>query len=524
MPKDSSAKGKPKRSGLDPFLILAIAATLSSIAYWTAYSYNAYGTFHEYADVGLSAYNMYYYIHYPGNVSGLQWLIFSNHISIVQLLIALPIFYLGQSVMTLLVMQAILLSASGLLLFFIARDLLNSSALGLLFCLALLLNPGMHGMLIFDYHAEDFILPLYLMVFYFFMKARTYPFALSSTLLLGTIEEAPVLSIALGLGLLVYVSIVTRRNPRSLPNPQLMKKMALSLIVASIIVLGAYYLIIGSMVSSYKSTYTSLPPQLQAYPYLQQQINGTTSYSLGGSDNRIVPGWLPAYVVYGLAVALLGFGLTALLDPVSLLIFASPWLAAGLLLKNYLFFYIFDQYFSYVLGGCIAAAILGWIALQNGKGMLPKALRALGGDGRVKPAGGWAVTAMVAIVIALLLLSPFFVLSRSTNSLSQDFLFQVSPQQRIYYGQLDSMISLIPGNAPLLAQNFMMAHLFNREYFEQLEPGAGFFVPQYVLVDFNYNASGGAFLNDQQGVFNSLISSNYTLYASNSTAMLYKHD
>ena len=515
------AKGatKGQKSASDLFMYAAIFATVLSIAYWTAYASNAYNTFHEYADVGMSAFNMYYYIHYSGNVTGLQWLVFADHVSPIQLLIALPVFYIDQSVMTLLVMQAVLLSLSGLLLFFIVRDLLKSGALGLLFCLGLLLSPAMHGMLIFDYHAESFILPFYLLTFYFFMKARVKPFVMSSLLLICTIEEAPFLSLTLGIGLLLYVVLGSRDGSRSVTDAKLMMRMALGLIAISVIALFAYYATINYLIGTY-ATYPQLPMQLQVYPFLQDQIKGVAGASIANGP-LVQQEFLYAYVPYGLALALLGFGLTVAMDPIILLLLASPWLTIGLLLRKYVFFYVFDQYFSYVLGGTIVAAVLGWMMLMEKRGIIVKALLKVTAGRGAGFLPSLLVASFIVVNLLLILLSPIFTLSGSTNNLSQDFLFLVTPQQQVYYSQLRSMIALIPSNASVVAQNFMMAHLSNREYIEQLEPGYGYFVPQYVLVDFNENVSEGAFMNDQYGVFKALVASNYTLYASNGTAMLY---
>lgn len=65
-------------------LVLAISAI--SALYWFLFALNAYNAFHEYADLGFFAYNMWYDLHYTAAVSGLQFLVFANHIAPDQLL------------------------------------------------------------------------------------------------------------------------------------------------------------------------------------------------------------------------------------------------------------------------------------------------------------------------------------------------------------------------------------------------------------------------------------------------------
>ncbi|MEM4067052.1 MAG: DUF2079 domain-containing protein, partial [Candidatus Micrarchaeaceae archaeon] len=152
--------------------VVAVFLTLLSMIYWTAFGFNAFYTFHEYQDLGIFAYNMWYDIHFPGVMHGLQLLVFGNHVAPDQLFIILPLFYLDQSPLTLLFIQAAILSCTALVIYFVANNLLNDEKLAFLIFLAFLLNPGMHGMLVFDYHAESMIILFYILTFYFLMKAR----------------------------------------------------------------------------------------------------------------------------------------------------------------------------------------------------------------------------------------------------------------------------------------------------------------------------------------------------------------
>ena len=151
------------------FFYLALSAVLISIIYWSCYSLNAYHTYQEYGDVGLSAYDMYYHIHYASILNGFQYLVFANHISPDQLFI-LPIFALFPSVPTLLFIQAIVISLTGLVIFFVSRTIIKNEKISLLLCLAFLINPGTFGILLFDYHAE-MLLPILFMLMFYLIKS-----------------------------------------------------------------------------------------------------------------------------------------------------------------------------------------------------------------------------------------------------------------------------------------------------------------------------------------------------------------
>ena len=118
MPKGSGGNAKGK---FDVWLVLAGLLTVANFTYWCLYSLNAYNTFHEFGDLGAFAYDMYYHLHYPNIVWGLQYLIFGNHIA-PDLILVLPMYAIFQSALTLLFIQAAVLSVTGLVLFVVARD------------------------------------------------------------------------------------------------------------------------------------------------------------------------------------------------------------------------------------------------------------------------------------------------------------------------------------------------------------------------------------------------------------------
>ena len=122
-------------------------------------------------------------------LSLLELSVFGQHIAPDQFMVLFAFFFF-QSPLTLPIIQLLVLSLTGLLVFGVARDLLKSDRLALIMCAAYLLNPGMHGLLIFDYHAEFFIIPFYIMTFYFYMKAKVRLFLVSLVLLLGAVKKS----------------------------------------------------------------------------------------------------------------------------------------------------------------------------------------------------------------------------------------------------------------------------------------------------------------------------------------------
>jgi uncharacterized membrane protein len=306
-------------------LAVALFLVAASITYWCAFAINSYSTFRLSWDVANSAYDMFYHIHYPAAVHGLQYLSFAAHLAPDQLLV-LPIFYLYQSPLTLLFMQAVVLSFTGLLIFFIAKRLLKNSFFGLLLCFAFLISPGMHGMFISDYHAEFLIIPFVLLTFYCFMTMKRIPFLASALLLLGTIETAAFVGVALGVGLLFYELLYDRKIKKTLRNERL--RLSFWLIALSIVAVAAYAYAASSLNSGYSSgSYQTLPTELRVINFGPQQA-GQLASALGNNLSAPQP-ISPAFAIYGLMVVFLGFGIGALLIPEVTLILALPWLIEG---------------------------------------------------------------------------------------------------------------------------------------------------------------------------------------------------
>lgn len=506
----------------DFYLYAAAAAALISIVYWSLFAINAYNTFHEYHDVGDAAYSMYYHTNYPNQISGLQYLVFTNHIAPDQLLL-LPIFYLFPEALTLLFVQAIVISLTGLLLFFVVKELSKSKAWGFIFCIVFLINPGVHGILIFDYHVEFLIIPLMLLVFYFYMKVNKPLFLISLLLMLGAVDTSPIVGVSLGLGLFLFDFVHTDNKKLKKQRMQL----ASVIIALSLIALLIYAVIDQSLLNSYATGYQNMPQIFQVIPFVPQQIAAIASQPI--SQLPISQWQISAYVyaALGLIAGVFFFGFLVLSDPLVSLLLAAPWLAKIFILGSFEYAALYLHYYVYVLGGTVIASILGLLLIYERKGLVARLIKKRGGHTvfsnyktYLYHANILTRSTIMLITTILIFISPLFVLSKNVNYPQQDFLFQINASQREIISQLDFVMNQTPTNAPLMTASFVTPHVFTREYME--EPSASpQFVAQYVLVDYNLNVSQHAF--DDYGAFVAYMSAhNYSLIVENGTAQLFK--
>ncbi len=490
---------------------------------------HAYNTYHEYPDVGIYSFDMYYHLHYPGIVNGLQYLVFGNHIAPDQLL-ALPLFLLLPSAVTLEVFQSIVLALTGLVIFFIAKDLLKNEKVAMLLALAFLLNPGIWGMLIFDYHAEMFIPLFLLLTFYSMVKNRKYLFVASLLLLLGTIEVSPFIALALAISMGAYALV--REKNRAVRRSWL--KYSGIVAIAAVVVFLAYGFLTSYLANAYNSGQYPLLPQISMLP---ATTSGQFSQvGVGLSNYGVVSQFwyfrsMDGYLLYALAVILVGFGVACLFDPLFALLFVSPWLFEMLIVGNTTFLFVWYQYFSYAIGGAVCITLLTLRSL--GSTDIRRSFSLLGS---IKTNSKYLTLSVPICVIIICLFYPHFVRSINLNNLGQSFLFQSNSSQMLQIRQLDSLINLIPSNAPLMAPYFTMPQLFGRRYFEIIPAGYSnytvvstneiqgemWFQPEYVLADFNNNISLNSGSDYQLQNFENITANGYSLYAENGTAMLYR--
>ncbi len=426
------------------YLYAAIALTLMSSVLWTAFQVNSYNTYRFTSEVGYAAFPMYYYLHFPGLVHGLQYLVFQDHIAPDQWLL-MPLFYLFPSSLTLMVAQAIITSLTGLLVFLIARDLTKNPLLALAFSLVYFINPGIVGILIFDYHVEVFILPFYLLTFYYYMKLDRKPFYLSLALLLCTFESVFSIVAALGLGLLAYEYLCDRGNASRGERMRL----AIVIVAAAAASLLFYNLVYYGLQGSYSTLNSAVPPNMRLLEYPLIPLNFNMGSLARGS---VVANALETDLLYAFSLVFLSFGIASLFDFVPTLIFALPWLAGLFLLQNYQFLYAWRN--SYVMGGVIVGAILGSEYASNAARRVSAFLARLNtGIEEIPPT---LLIAAMAIAIGL----PFGILM--SQGIFTNSAFQSASVSPLSYAQISSVEALIPPNASVMTQFNIFPRMFQR--------------------------------------------------------------
>ena len=508
---------RPNRDRI--YLIIALIITILATVYWLAILTHAYKTFLDgTGDLAVYSYNMYFNIHYPNIASGIQFLVYSNHIS-PDVLLILPIYYLYQHSVTLLYIQIILICLSSLLVFYITRELTKNSLLAIMFQIAFLLNPGVTGILNYDFHIEFLLVPTYLLVFYFYMRSNKKLFAVSFILLLGAVEEAPLLGLTMGMGLLAYELYNVKFKWSSVAKAK--KLMLYAIFICSILTGLLYYGAIRYLQASYSTSYQQLPHMLQ--------INGGSEISLIGdlhnfvanpiefvkSNFSIFSNPIALYIlILSVLIVFFGFGFFTLKNPIITLLFLLPWIIGILTWPGNLphFLYQGYQYYSYSLGSTIAAATIGAALilekqLKSGKSTAVQSL--------------FMGLSVVIIALILMLSSLAFAIKPVSFPLSYG---EAVPSPMYNQTQIYPLISLIPQNASLMTNDVISPHLAERKYIEFLwsyETNNSYFVPDYILVSYNntINVSTNQTFNFLQ---RSLTNYTYELVQRNGNARLYK--
>ena len=507
-----SVEGSTSKDRL--YLYVAIFLVFLSIAYWTLFVFNGYTGFRYFDDLSVHYYSMYYNAYHLPQSDPLQFLVIGNHIAPAELIPFL--FYLAfQSPLTLLFFQEIVLSLSGLLIFFVSKDLLKNDKIALLLCAAYLVNPGMHALIIYDYHEEFLFIPFYILTFYYYMKADNRRFYLSSLFLVGVMDISVIISTAMAIGLGIYELIEDKDAERRKKRLRLSAALICMAMAALLFYNAVYFTVTAGYASAGMSNY---PPvlKLRQFPLVpfNNIANGFTcpsciiSYAQAYGGNTYVV----LLVSYGLAVALIGFGLAFAFDLIPTLILISPLLAAIFVFKDWQILSIGAEYLSLFACMMFVATILGLMKLQE-----LKAHPTLFGKDVYKLVV-WSAP-IIAVTLLIISLQVMSVTSAAPNFINSLFL-TTSPSMQKQYEQLNSIISLVPQNSSIFTQGFIWPRFLNR-------PDASafgfelYFQPEYILVDFDSNITSLDTEPAQAGALCTYINQNsYELEAQNGSATL----
>ncbi|MDE1854814.1 MAG: DUF2079 domain-containing protein [Candidatus Micrarchaeota archaeon] len=501
---------------------------LASFAFWSNFVIVKYTMFrYSYSDFGFYAYNFYYTLHYPSTFQGLQYLVIGNHIAVDQLLV-LPLFYLYQSPLTLLLLQVLVISLTGMIVFFIAKELLKNDFIALALGTAFVLNPGVQGMIVFDYHPEFLIIPFYLLTFYFYFKRERALFFASLLLLLGTLDSVVFIVLALGFGLIYYEFFHEKDSKTRAARLRL----AAYIVVFSLISLLLYIEVANQLIASYSQGNAAFPHVFRAFQFdLPVVAKLATGIGVQYNYSAINSTWLtfyhtnifqaPAFLFVAIVVAILVFGVAAINDPLLAIILDSPWLLALIGFGYVVYGSIDFQYFSYVIGGTVVSTLLGTLLIYRNRGVWHFISRAYA---HAKEQRVLIICASILIPTLYAFMVGMFVHAQGTNA--PFLLFNNSEYNASCYAQLNFVISRLPSNSSLMTESSIFPHVADRRNVEAMTwiNGSVYFTPEYILVDFNncINVTELDLRNESSILASYMSRFNYSVYLTNGTVRLYR--
>ncbi len=511
----------------DPYLLAVLIMSFVFVIYWSALANFRFTTFqYSYYDAGVNLNSFYLHILYPGEMPGLQYLVFANHLSIFALFVT-AVLSIFNNPLTIFVLQYIFLAGAALVAYFIGRDVVNNRFAGSALALAFLVSAGTRGIAYYDYHHEAFLPFFFLLAFYFYMRENRTAFLCSLVLLLCVIDTAPLLGVALLAGLLIYEYTyrTQERGVQALRRGKRINSIAIGAML-TFAFLAVYILTAAYITGQYSGAYAATPPSMRVIPFLSVSIlSGKSPYIYVHSPTLATSVF---FLIIGLSILILGFGLSGIANLPITLAFISPWLFEVAVLENHNFALLTLQYYSYALGGAVAAAAIGMLILQQ-KG------------GKPHPAIRWLFKNMSTTSLSLNIISFSMVLSLIllllgfSGSLN---VFTFSNAAQLNFSQISSTLSTIPGNAVVMVQPSITPHLY---YVSNLEEPPGtmiplpvpadwinggslyWAVPQYIVVAKPF-VDYGAYLNNSNFSIYAYMRNNYTAIASAQNVTVYRRN
>jgi uncharacterized membrane protein len=419
------------------------------------------------------------------------------HFAPIYLLLA-PFYALLPRAETLLALQSLVLAFGALLLYLLSKKVLNSRQIAIAIATIYLLYPPLHGVNWFDFHSEAFI-PLFVILLYYAIEKRNIPlFYVSLLLSWTTITLTPILVSAI-----TFFSLIKHRKEA---------KLRYHLILATILSLLYFY-------SAYWFSNTFLRYcgeeafELRAWSAWGQSLGeimfNVVTRPLEALAYMVTPWTKVLYVILMLALVIF------------LPIFASweflptlAWFVPALLSSSPPFstyLGIYNQYPSFVIGQIFAS--------------LPYALKRLKS---IKSSSNHDVCllyvkrALIVSLIFSIFLSPLGMAGLAATYQGDSFLG--FPIRTSHHEILRSVLSLIPQEASVVAQNDILPALSNREavYGPFIPEGI---LPEYVVIDIKSRWSSAPVSSSPsfvEVVNKLLVSRSYGLLASADGVILYK--
>jgi len=406
-----------------------------------------------------------------------------------------PLYALAPRAETLLILQSLVLGLGAIPLYLLAKRVLGSRVAALLIATTYLLYPPLHGVNWFDFHVEAFI-PFLIISLYYFIETRKIPLIYLFTILsLMTITFTPVIIATI----MICGLIETRRDTK-------LRKHILILLVTSI----AYFYLAIKISNALAGTQYTRSFELQMWDrwgsYLGEIIINVLTHPLDAIMYMATPWDKILYPIVLLAPMLF----LPVFAPLKF-IPALAWIIPAMLSKSPPFgtyLGIYDQYPSFVIGQLFVATIYTLKKLADNKRLVATFAKRL---------------VLVTLILSVFM-SPLGVTGLVASQTGNSFLsYPVITQHDKY---LSNIISLIPSNASVLAQNDILPHVSNRMYVFGTDLPDDV-VPDYILVDVTSTwaktpittAPGSAMID----LVNDLLSAhNYGLLASADGILLYK--
>lgn len=425
-----------KKAPIDGYLLLLLFIAVMYVAYWVSFSQFRYNSFSsDYFDIGLETYATYAHINYSYLIPGLQYIVFSGHISLLRVLL-LPLSFVLEGPIGLFIIQDSAIALAAIVAYFCGVYLLRSRLLGFALAIGLLLSPGIMGLTIFDFHSEAFIALFFLLSFYFYMRKQRLYLAISFILLLSVMEYTWVVALSFIIGMAYFEFFHNRNDLRGKSGIWTVKTLGMCLLL-TLLFLAMYVYVAHALTIMYQAgQYSSTPSPLKLLTMKIFDINYTPASAL------LSMAFFGVLIFY---LSLCFFGL--IFDPVLGLIFISPWLGGILVLHYISFFGIFYQYYSYSVGGAITASLLGLLIFS----------RRVGSRSKFR---NYEKRFAFLIILSSVTFSALLLPSLG-HGLTDPLIGNASN-----YSQFDRTLQTIPRTANVLAQSEITPHLY---FVENLE-------------------------------------------------------
>ena len=473
----------PAPSGRWPRIALTLVTLLviAFVIYFTAYTWSFFDAFLSNAeDMGIMDQALWNTLHGAvlhqticnsisdtnclGDVSR-----FAIHFEPIMLPLSL-LYLLAPTPKALMLVQAVIVACGAYPVFWIACRRLGSPLAGVIFAAGYLLYPALQSAVMFDFHAVTLSMAFLLFAIYFMLTRNNIGLVIACVLALSTKEEIPLDILMLGLVILVF---------------QRRRKMGLGLIVLSLawlamaLVVMRHFSPVGHSPTAARFGYLGNDPLQAALFIATHPIQLLRDQILANGGLEYLNRMLGAFSFLGLA------------SPLTLVL-CLPALLINLLSSSQSMHIGAHQYSAEVVPFMVFSAISGVAILWRVFTLLrPRGARALsrlvllaehvGALSRARMPAFSPARAFLALLLVVTL-GGIVVQQRLVNMANlPQVSFWAWPTATAHSELAGSVVSLIPADASVCAQNTLVPHLSQRRYIYQYPYNAE--QADYVILD-----------------------------------------